>query len=331
MRRSGFQKVAPSCAILTGIAVLLPPALAQGVQGFPSGPVRLVVAGGSGAQIDALARLMGPRMSESFGQPVVIVNVPGAAGILAANKVARAEPDGRSLLLADSGFAVGAALHSKLPYDPRKDFAGVSQVGIPTTVLAVAPELGVRSVQELITLARSRPGKLIFGSPGPGSGPHLLNERLRLGAGISVVNVQFSAGRQQTLLEVATGRIHYCFAPLGSTLPFVRDGKLVPLAVTTAQRSPVLPDVPMLGETLPGFAKPLGSFGLLAPARTPSAILGRISTEVARIFALREVAERMSGDGLMLAPTTPEEYDRILSSQIAGFADLIRVAGIPTR
>ena len=331
MTWTGFRRGALSIAILQASAVAVPPVLAQSAQRFPSRPVQIVVASGPGAQIDVLARLIGPRMSESFSQPVVIVNVPGAAGILAANRVARSEPDGHSLLLADSGFAVSAALHSKLPYDPRSDFAGVSQVGIPTTVLAAASGLGIKSVQELIALAKSRPGKLIFGSPGPGSGPHLLNERLRLGAGISVVNVQFSAGRQQTLLEVATGRIHYCFAPLGSALPFVRDGKLVPLAVTTAQRSPVLPDVPILGETLPGFAKPLGSFGLLAPARTPPEILSRISTEVARIFVVREVAEQMGGDGLMLAPTTPEEYSRILIAQIDGFSELIRTAGIPKR
>lgn len=331
MMRSGLQEFTLPGAILTGIAIAVLPAFAQSSQSFPNRPFQLVVASGPGAQIDVLARLIGPRMRESFGQPVVIVNVPGAAGILAANKVAKAEPDGHSLLLADSGFAVSAALHSKLPYDPRHDFAGVSQVGIPTTVLAAAPELGVRSVKDLIGLAKAQPGKLIFGSPGPGSGPHLLNERLRLRAGISVVNVQFSAGRQQTMIDVATGRVHYCFAPLGSVLPFVRDGKLTALAVTTSQRSPVLPDVPTLGETLSEFAKPLGSFGLLAPARTPPAILGRISKEVARIFGLREVDERMRGDGLVLAPTTPEEYDRILSAQIDVFAELISTAGIPKR
>lgn len=318
-------------AVLTVIAAVVPPALAHSGQGFPGKPIQLVVASGPGGQIDVLARLMGPRMSESFSQPVVVVNVPGAAGILAANRVAKAEADGHSLLLVQTAFAISAALQSKLPYDPLNDFAGVSQVGIPTTVLVATPALGAKSVKDLIALAKARPGKLIFGSQGSGTGPHMLGERLRLGAGITVVSVQFSEGRQQTLVEAMTGRIHYCFAPLGSVLPFLKDEKLRALAVATPQRSPVLPDVPALGETLSEFSKPLGSFGLLAPARTPPAILNQISRELARIFALRDVAERMQSDGLMLAPTTPVEYDRILRAQIGAFSELIRLAGIPTR
>ncbi len=326
-----LQSFTLGSAILTGITVAVLPGFTWADQNFPSKPIRLVVPGGPNGQIDVLARVMGPKMSERFGQPVVVVNLPGAAGILAAHKVANAEPDGHSLLLVATGFAISAALQSKLPYDPRNDFAGVSQVGIPTTVLMTSPALGVKSVKELIALAKARPGKFIFGSPGPGSGPHMLGEKLRLGSGISIVNVQFNEGRQQTLVEAMTGRIHYCFAPLGSVLPFLRDGKLLALAVATPQRSTMLPDVPTMAETLPDFAKPIGSFGLLAPARTPPPVLSQIGKEVARIFALREVDERMRGDGLVFAPTTPEEYDRILRAQIDGFSELIRIAGIPKR
>lgn len=321
------QRIAVASVIATAISTLALPGLAQTAPNFPSKPMRLVVPGAG--QLDTLARMLGSKMSESFGQPVVVENVAGAGGILGANRVAKATPDGHSVLLAASGFAISAALHSSLPYDPRKDFAGVSQIVIPTAVLVVSPTLGVKSVKELIAVARAKPGKIIFGSSGPGTGPHLLGERFRLGSGINVVSVGLKSG--QPLVETMTGRIDYSFLPLASVLPFLGDGKVVALAVATLQRSPQLPDVPTMAETFPEFAKVIGSFGLLVPAGTPRHVIDQIGKEVARILSLRDVYEWMLKGGLVPAPTSPEEYDRILHAQIEGFAELIRVAGIPKR
>ena len=323
-----LQGFAFTGVIAAGITLVTLPARAQTGPTFPHKPIRLVVPGTG--QIDALARMMGSKMSESLGQPVVIENYPGAGGILAANRVAKATADGHSLLLATTAFAISAALHSNLPYDPRKDFAGVSQVGIPTTVLIVSPALGIKSVNDLIAVAKSKPGKIIFGSPGPGSGPYLLGEKFRLGSDISIVNVGFKTG-QETLIETMTGRIHYCFLPLGSVLPLLKSGKVQALAVATPKRSPLLPDLPTMAETLPEFAKQIGSYGLLAPARTPPRVLNRISQEVARILNLPDVNGWMQSDGLVPAPTTPGEYDKILHAQIEAFTELVRIAGIPAR
>lgn len=310
-----------------GVMLVPVPVFAEAPLAFPTKPIRLVVPGTG--QIDALARTIGSRLSEQFGQPIVIENQVGAAGIIAANRVAKAAPDGHSLLLATTGFAISAALHLSLPYDPRRDFAGVAQVTIPTTVLVASPALGVTSVKELIVLAKATPGKIIFGSPGPGSGPHLAGEKFRLATGINIVHVGMKSG--QMLIEAMTGRIHYCFLPLGSVLPLVKEGKLAALAVLTPQRSPTLPEVPTITETLPHFGKPLGSFGVLAPARTPRETVNQVGARIVSILTVPEVDAWMRSEGLVPAPALAHEYDRILHAQIDAFNELIRSAGIPKR
>jgi tripartite-type tricarboxylate transporter receptor subunit TctC len=294
---------------------------------FPARPIRLIVPGTG--QIDALARALGSKLTERLGQPTVIEHHLGAAGILAANRLAKATPDGHSLLLATTGFAISAALHSHLPYDAKRDFVGVAQVAIPTTVLVAAPSLGIGTVQELIALAKTAPGKVIFGSPGPGSGPHLAGERFRLASGIRILHVGMKSG--QITIETITGRIHYSFMPLGSILPLLKDGQLTALAVLTPQRSPVLPHVPTITESLPTFGKPLGSFGLLAPAGTPRERVRKLADTITSILALPDVDAWMRGEGLIPAPAADEDYDRILHAQIDAFAALIAEAGVPRR
>jgi tripartite-type tricarboxylate transporter receptor subunit TctC len=284
----------------------------------------------AGGQVDTLARMLGPKMTESWGQPIVIDNRPGAGGTLAATTVARAAPDGYTLLLSTVSFVTSAALYTDLPYDPIRDFAGVTQIGFTPYVLVVTPALGVHSVRDFIALAKAQPGKLIFGHSGAGSGSHLAGERFRLAADIKVVHVGFK-GLPQLLLEIVTSRIHYYVCALASALPFVKDGRLLALGVNTPQRASQLPDVPTLADTLPGFEKPEGSIGLLAPARTPRAILTRISQEVSRILDLPEIRERMVSQGFVAAPTTPEEYDRIVRAQIATLSKVVREAGLRTR
>ena len=281
---------------------------------------------GAGSQNDLVARIISPKLSESWGQPVVIENRTGAGGAFAASTVAKAAPDGYTLLMLSSQFAIGAAVHKNLPYDAVKDFAGVTQIGFSTNALIVAPSLGVKSVKDLIAFAQAKPGQILFSSAGAGSGTHMNGERFRLAAGIKAVHVGFKSS-PEAVIEVVTGRVHYCVWPLGPALPFIKDGRLLALAVASPQRSPLLPDVPAMVEAIPGYQRD-GSFGLLAPAGTPRPILNQISKDVGRVLELPEVKERLQAMGFVPAPTTPEEFDRIVRADIETFKKVGKVAGL---
>ena len=254
-------------------------------------------------------------------------NRPGAGGMLAASALAKAAPDGHTLLYAGVNFAISAALQPNLPYDPLKDFAGVTQIGYGTQSVVVAPALGVKSIQDLIALAKAQPGKIIFGSPATGGGSHLSGARFNLAAGIKVIHVAFKSGPEATL-ETVAGRTHYTIVPVVSVLPFTKEGKLLALAVFTPQRSPALPEVPALAETYPEFKRPEATNGMLAPAKTPRLILNQISTEVARVLDLPEVKERLQAMRYHLAPSTPAEYDSILREQIETLSRVVRHLGL---
>ncbi len=321
-----LREIAFASAIAAGLASIATPNLAQAQQKFPSKPVRIVVPFSAGSATDISARMIGPRLGELWGQPVVVENRPGAGGTLAANTVAKATPDGHTLLLISAAFAIGAVLNTNLPYDPLKDFAGVTQIGFTTGVLAVAPALGVKTVKELIALAQERPGKILFGSAGAGSGIHMNAERFRFAAGINTVHVGFK-GQPEMLIEILAGRVHFGFPSLGPALPFIKDGRLLALAVITPQRSPLLPDVPTMAEVLPGYERD-ATHALLAPAKTPRHIVNQISKDVARILDSPEVKQQMQAISFVPAPTSPEEYDRILRGLIETFTKVARDAGL---
>jgi tripartite-type tricarboxylate transporter receptor subunit TctC len=308
-------------------AIVALPGFAQTQQKFPSKPVRIVVPSPPGGPPDMLARIIGPKLSEAWGQPVVVENRAGASGLLASAMVAKAAPDGYTLLLAPVGFTVSAVMQPNLPYDPIMDFAGVAQLGFPVTVLIGAPALGVKSVKDLVALGKAQPGKVIFASAGAGSAAHLSGERVRLAAGIKAVHVGFK-GQPEAMLEVLAGRVHYAVVALGVVQPHIKDGKLAALGVTSPQRLPLLPEVPSLAETMPEFKRPEATGGMLAPARTPRPILDQISKEIARVFALPDVTERFQAIGYFPAPSTPEEYDKIRRSQIESLSRLVRDAGL---
>jgi tripartite-type tricarboxylate transporter receptor subunit TctC len=300
------------------------PALAQG---YPTKPIRIVVSTTAGSQPDMLARMFGQKMTENWGQPVVVENRPGANGTLAATPVAKGSPDGYTILYALPNFAIGAALEPNLPYDPVKDFAGITQVGFTTNVLVVAPTLGPKTLADFIALAKSQPGKLIFGTSPTGSAAHLSGARFGVVAGIKTVHVAFKGG-PEAAIEVMAGRIHYNIGTLGFLLQFIKDGRFLALAVTSPQRTPVLPDVPALGETLAEFRRPETSHGLLAPAGTPRAAITAVNKEMARIVALPDVRQRTQDIGYTLDPSTPEEYNKILRAQIVTLQKLVRDAGL---
>jgi tripartite-type tricarboxylate transporter receptor subunit TctC len=295
-------------------------------QQFPTKPVRLLVGIAVGSQADALARMLGHKLSEAWGQPMVVDNRAGAAGALAAGIVAKAAPDGHTLLYS-VGFAINAALQPNLPYDPLKDFVGVAHLGYGTQVLSVAPGLGVRSVEELVALAKTQPGKIIFGSSAVGTATHLAGARLGVTAGMKVSTVAFKSA-SEALLQLVAGRTHYSILTLVVARPFISDGKILPLAVLLPQRSPVLPDVPTLAETFPDFKRPEVSGGLLAPAGTPRPVLNQISKDIARILDLPDVKQRLDAGGFYPQPGTPEQYDRILRSQIETLTKVVKEVGL---
>ncbi len=311
------------CATL--LCALSGAALAQA--DYPSKPIRVVVSTTAGSQPDSLARMFGQKMSESWGQPVVIDNRPGAQGTLAGTPVSRAAPDGYTLLYALPNFAISAALQTGLPYDPLKDFVGITQLGFTTNVLVVAPALGVKSLNDFIALAKGQPGKLIFGTSPTGSAAHLSGARFNVVAGIKSVHVAFRGG-PEAMIEVLGGRIHYHIGTLGVLLPLIKDGRLVALAVTSPQRTPALPDVPALGETLHEFKRPETSHGLLAPAGTPRAVIERINQQMVRILALPDVRERTQAIGYVVEPSTPEEHNKILRAQIETLKKVVQEAGL---
>jgi len=316
--------------VATGIAVIVAaaaPSVAQTPQKFPIKTIRFLVPFSPGGGTDTMARLIAQKMGENWGQSVVIENRTGAGGTIGTSLVAKATPDGYTLLVISSAFAINAALNpNNLPYDTLKDFTGVTRLGFSTSALVVTPTLGVKSLKEFIEVAQARPGKIFFSSGGAGSSTHLNGERFRFAAGIKAVHVGFK-GSSDALLEVVAGRVHYLTTGLLTALPFVRDGRVVALAVTTPTRSPLLPEVPAVAEILPGYKRD-GAHMMFAPAATPRPIVHQLSKEVRRIFELADVKERLKSFDYVLAPTTPEELDKIVRADIETFAEVVAQAGL---
>ena len=315
-------------AIGTAVALLAAlPSGAQTQQKYPSRPIRFVVPFSPGGSTDTMARLVAQKMSDNWSQPVVIENRTGAGGIIGTSLVAKATPDGHTLLVISSAFAINQALNpNNLPYDSYKDFTGVTRLGFSTTALVATPTLGARTLREFIEMARARPGKIFFSSGGAGSATHLNGERFRFASGIKAVHVGFK-GASDALLEVVAGRMHYLTTSLLTCLPFIRDGRVLALAVITPVRSPLLPDVPTVAEVIPGYRRD-GAHMMLAPAATPRAILSQLNQEVRRVFDLPDVKERLKNFDYVLSPTTPEETDKVIRADIDTFAEVVARAGL---
>jgi tripartite-type tricarboxylate transporter receptor subunit TctC len=310
-------------AALIITALPLQPAHAQ--QKFPSKPIRIVVAFTAGGTPDTLSRIIGQKMSENWGQPVIIENRPGGSGTLAAHLVTRATPDGYTLLATSAAIAINVSMQAKLPFDTLKDIAGVATIGYSTDALVAAPSLGIKTMRELIAHGRANPGKLLFGSSGTGTSVHLAGEKFISEAGIKAVHVPFK-GLPEFLIDIAAGRIHFGVAVLGGARPLVNDGKLVLLAVGPT-RSPLYPDVPVITDLLPGFTRQ-GSQTIYAPGATPRAVLLQLSREIGRVLELKDVRERLQDMGFHIAHTLPEETDRMLRADIQLFARQVKALGL---
>ena len=302
-------------------------AAAQTTEKFPTRPVRFLVGFSPGSATDITARLIAPKLEQMWGHPVVIENRSGAGGTLAWAVAAQATPDGHTLAVVSTAFAITAVLQGKgLPYDALKDFRAVTMIGTTTGVLSVAPSLGVKSAQELIALVKERPGKILYGSTGGGSGMHMSTERFNLVAGMRPTHVAFK-GQPELIVEVVTGRVHFAIPSLGPAMPFIKDGRLLPLAVNTPKRSPHLPDVPAIIEIFPNFERD-AAHALMAPAKTPTWIVQKVAKDVARVLEMADVKERMHAMSFDPSPTTPEEYDREVRRQIEVFTAVAKTVGL---
>ena len=284
-RRSWVAMIASIMGVTTVATALVlaavQPAFAQ--EKFPRKPVRMLVPFSAGSQIDILGRWVGEKMSENWGQQVVVDNRPSAGGTIASELLLGANPDGHTLMMVSIGHAGNATLYSKLPYDVVKDFAGISRVASSPNVLVVAPSLGAKSVKELIALAKSKPGQLNYSSAGIGSGSHLNGEMFKLAAGIDATHVAYR-GAPEALNNVIAGSVQFLFSPVLVSAGQIRAGRVLALAVSTATRSPMFPDVPTVAEAgVPGFDYDQW-YGLVASAKTPRPLINLMNKEIVRIL-----------------------------------------------
>ena len=294
---------------------------------YPEKPVRLVVGFPAGSQPDMVARLLGEKLSATWGKAVVIENVTGAAGNIAADRVAKAAPDGYTLgLLSQTHMVVNPSLY-KLSYDPVADFAPVSQVVQSPNVLVVYNELPARTVSELVALARARPGALTFASSGSGSGTHMAAESFKSTAAIEITHIPYK-GVVAAVPDLMAGRVHMMFSPIPVVLPLVRAGKLRALAVTSAKRTSAVPDLPTVAESgYPGFEATTW-YGVLAPAGTPAPLVRTIQREIVRALAQPDLHARLAELGLDVIGNTSEEFAAAIKAEIPRWARVIEEAHI---
>jgi tripartite-type tricarboxylate transporter receptor subunit TctC len=300
-------------------------ASAVAAQNYPAKPIRIVVTSfGSGP--DLMARLVGQRLTEAWGQQVIVDARVGATGRIAAEHVARSPADGYTLMMVTSQFAIGSALYDKLTYDPIKDFVPVALMASTPFVLVVHPSVPAKSVNELVALAKARPGQLQGGTSGAGSPAGLALQRLKSMTGTSIVDIPFKT-IVQAYTDTAAGQIHFTFTVVPAVLPAVRSGRLRGLAVTSLKRTPLAPELPTIADTLPGY-EVIGWYGLVAPARTPADIVTKLNAEIGKAMRSAEVSERLVSLGADLAaPATPQEFGSYLAAQIEQSRQLIKASG----
>jgi len=296
-------------------------------QSYPAKTVRVVVGFSAGSTTDLIGRVLAQKMTEALAQSVIVDNRPGAGGNLAAELVAKAAPDGYTLLLANAGIATGATAYVKLNFNALRDFAPVTQVSATPHVLVTHPSLPARSVKELIAFARARPGELNFASTGHGNSDHLAAELLSFMTGLKMVHVAYKGG-PQALAEVVSGQVALYFPGAPSGMPFIRPGRVRALGVTGAKRAAVLPEVPTIAEAgVPGYEHILWSM-LLVPAATPKEIVARLNREALKALEAADLRERYANMGVEAVGTTLEQAGAYLKSETAKYAKVVKVIGL---
>jgi len=312
--------------VLMGVAASL--ADASQAQSYPAKAIRIVVPYPAGGTSDILARSVGQKLSEAWGQPVVVDNKPGANGNVGADIVAKAAPDGYTLLLADIGsLAISPSVYPTLPFDPAKDFAPVTMVAYSPHILVVHPSVPVGSVKELVALAKAKPGKLNFAISGVGGAPHLAGVDFALRTGVDWVYIPYKGGAQ-AIADVAGGQADVTLNGMLATYPLVKGDKLKLLAVSSAKRMSAIPDVPTIAEAgVPGFES--GSWqGVIAPAGTPADIVAKLNGEIARIVGTPEMRENLGKQGAEVRTTTPDAFATFIRTEKARWAKVVKDANV---
>jgi tripartite-type tricarboxylate transporter receptor subunit TctC len=323
MRRIAMNK---QIGLIAAAVLLVGAPLVAAQDKFPNRPIRLLVPFGPGSQTDILARWIGEKMGDNWHQQVVVDNRPSAGGTIASEFVLAANPDGHTMMMVSTGHAGNATLYSKLSYDTIKDFSGVTQVASVPNVLIVAPALGPKTLKEFIAYAKSKPGQINFSSAGIGSGTQINGEMFKLAAGIEATHIAYKSA-PEALNNVISGSVQFHFSPVLVAAGQIRAGRVLGLAVSTANRSAVFPDIPTVAEAgLPGFDYDQW-YGLLVSAKTPRPIVNALNKEVLRILALPDIKERMLSQGAAPKPTTPAEFDTFIRSEVKRFAAVLIAAG----
>lgn len=316
----------PTILLLSALTGAVGAGVAQAQEKFPTKNIRMLVPFAAGSQTDILARWIGDEFLKTWNQQTVIDNRPSAGGTIASQYVLEANPDGHTMMMVSTGHAGNATLYSKLPYDTIRDFAGVSQVASVPNLLVVAPNLGPKNVKDLIAYAKAQAGKVNFSSAGIGSGTQINGEMFNLAAGIKATHVPYK-GAPDALNNVIGGNVHFNFAPILVAMGQVKAGRVLALAVSTANRSPLFPNVPTLAEAgLPGFEYDQW-YGLLVTAKTPRPVINAVNKEIVRILSTPEMKERMLTQGATPKPTTPQQFDEFIRSEVKKFAPVIIASG----
>jgi tripartite-type tricarboxylate transporter receptor subunit TctC len=319
MHRRAFHTVVIACALLA--------ATSAGAQAWPEKPLRFVMSAPAGSSIDVLGRTIADKLKDRLGQPVVVDNKPAAGGTVATDEVAKAAPDGYTMVLAFNGPLSITPLLRKVPYDVAKDLAPVITTSSQPNVLAVNAQLPVKDVKELVAYAKANPGKLNYASVGPGSSSHLNGELLKSLAGIDIVHVPFN-GSPRAVTSTVQGETQMIFAVMQPLQPQIQAGKLRALAVTTAKRFPLLPDLPTLAESgYPTFVA-LAWNGVLVPAGTPKPVIARLNAEINAILKQPDVVQKMNAAGFDLVGGTPEEFGALIRAESEKWAPVIKSANI---
>jgi len=318
------RKGVPYAACLAAALVYMTAAHAQ--PAYPQKPIRLVVPFPPGGGTDILARLFGQKMSETLGQQIIIDNRGGAGGTLGTDIAAKAAPDGYTLILVSGSHAINPGLYQKLPYDSVNDFAPITQIATSPGILVVNPSLPVKSVKDLIALARAKPGQINYASAGSGTPPHLAGELFKVMAKIDMVHVPYK-GNAPAFTDVIGGQVSLIFPTMPSAMPFIKSGKLRPIAVTSAKRSPAAPDIPTIAESgLPGY-EATSWYGILAPARTPPQIVARLHEVLVSVIGAPDMQDKLAAQGLDPVGNTPQQFAAVIKSEIAKWAKVVKASG----
>ncbi len=297
-------------------------------QGYPGKPVRLIAPFGAGSTIDIIGRIIAPKLHEALGQPVIVENRAGAGGAIGMDAVAKAAPDGHTLVIGALGpLAMNPILYPKTPFDPVKDFAAISLLATGPVVIAVHPSIPARTIQELVGLAKKRPGALNFGSPGVGTSPHLTGELFKLITGTDIVHVPYK-GNAEAITDLIGGQVSIVFTGVPPVVPLAKAGKVRLLATTGKARLANLPDVPTIREAGVTGADVLIWYGVVAPAATPKEIVARLNREIVKVMSLPDVRDKFLQQSVDPASSSADEFALLIRDEVARWGKVIRAAGI---